>query len=223
MLNLSKVVRSKFCFNTPTLSYNVYSMRFAGLGLFMPCVFSLLNLSMMKWCHMLTPLINMGSLHAPLRFYHIHRMEHLPVVYEQLACILCLVCAWLENAIASNCLLRMTWLMTSQDDEKLSVISLWNVNAQRCYTQAISWLHLRHAHRCHHHLTDGSAWDAHLFSGAGFPEDFFFLLQAFPILHGGVWWWNKKHQKAHVTYFWGWLFTLICLSSFRVCDWFKFQ
>ena len=35
----------------------------------------------------------------------------------------------------------------------------------------------RHAHRTHHHLTDGTAWDAHLFSGAGFPEDFFFLLQ----------------------------------------------
>lgn len=49
-------------------------------------------------------------------FYHIHRMQHLPVVYE-------------------------------------------------------------HAHRTHHHLTDGTAWDAHVFSGAGFPEEFFFLLQ----------------------------------------------
>lgn len=48
-------------------------------------------------------------------FYHIHRMQHLPVVYE-------------------------------------------------------------HAHR-NHHLTDGTAWDAHVFSGAGFPEEFFFLLQ----------------------------------------------
>lgn len=34
-----------------------------------------------------------------------------------------------------------------------------------------------HAHRTHHHLTDGTAWDAHVFSGAGFPEEFFFLLQ----------------------------------------------
>jgi len=58
-------------------------------------------------------------------FYHIHRMEHLPVVYE-------------------------------------------------------------HAHRCHHHLTDGSAWDAHLFSGAGFPEDFFFLLQDIIMLRSGL-------------------------------------
>ncbi|CAJ1402543.1 unnamed protein product [Effrenium voratum] len=49
-------------------------------------------------------------------FYHIHRMEHLPVVYE-------------------------------------------------------------HAHRIHHYLPDGTAWDSHIFSGAGFPEDFFYLLQ----------------------------------------------
>lgn len=54
-------------------------------------------------------------------FYHIHRMQHLPVVYE-------------------------------------------------------------HAHRTHHHLTDGTAWDAHVFSGAGFPEDFFFLLQDIVVL-----------------------------------------
>eukprot|EP00435_Cladocopium_sp_Y103_P060686 s269_g22.t1 len=54
-------------------------------------------------------------------FYHIHRMQHLPVVYE-------------------------------------------------------------HAHRTHHHLTDGTAWDAHLFTGAGFPEDFFFLLQDILVL-----------------------------------------
>ena len=58
-----------------------------------------------------------GSLHALLRFYHIHRMEHLPVVYEQLACILCLVCARLEHAIACNCLLKMTWLMMFQGDD----------------------------------------------------------------------------------------------------------
>lgn len=37
----------------------------------------------------------------------------------------------------------------------------------------------RHAHRTHHHLTDGTAWDAHVFSGSGFPEEFFFLLQEF--------------------------------------------
>jgi len=48
--------------------------------------------------------------------YHVHRMGHLPVVYE-------------------------------------------------------------HAHRIHHYLPDGSAWDSHIFSGAGFPEDFFYLLQ----------------------------------------------
>mmetsp|Transcript_11592 Transcript_11592/g.22007 ORF Transcript_11592/g.22007 Transcript_11592/m.22007 type:complete len:423 (-) Transcript_11592:550-1818(-) len=48
-------------------------------------------------------------------FYHIHRMEHLPGVYE-------------------------------------------------------------HAHRLHHYLPDGTAWDAHVHSGAGFPEEWFYLL-----------------------------------------------
>eukprot|EP00438_Fugacium_kawagutii_P029562 Skav216034 [mRNA] locus=scaffold2403:33929:35134:- [translate_table: standard] len=57
--------------------------------------------------------------------YHIHRMQHFPVVYE-------------------------------------------------------------HAHRTHHHLTDGTAWDAHVFTGAGFPEDFFFLFQDILVLRSGV-------------------------------------
>ncbi|CAE7273999.1 unnamed protein product [Symbiodinium natans] len=48
-------------------------------------------------------------------FYHIHRMEHLPGVYE-------------------------------------------------------------HAHRMHHYLPDGTAWDAHVHSGAGFPEEWFYLM-----------------------------------------------
>eukprot|EP00439_Symbiodinium_sp_Y106_P072170 s122_g13.t1 len=48
-------------------------------------------------------------------FYHIHRMEHLPGVYE-------------------------------------------------------------HAHRLHHYLPDGTAWDAHVHSGAGFPEEWFYLM-----------------------------------------------
>lgn len=43
-----------------------------------------------------------------------------------------------------------------------------------------------HAHRTHHHLTDGTAWDAHLFSGAGFPEEFFFLLLDILMLRSGV-------------------------------------
>ena len=145
-------------------------------------------------------------------------MEHLPVVYEQLACILCVVCARLENGMACNCLLRMTWLMMSQGDDQLSVISLWSINSQRCYTHAISWLNLRHAHRCHHHLTDGSAWDAHVFSGAGFPEDFFFLLQALGECGDGT-----RRAKSSCYIFLGGYVLWYVFSSFRVCDWFKFQ
>lgn len=194
-------------------------MRFAGLGLFMPCIFSLLNLSMMWWCHMLTPLINTGSLHAPLRFYHIHRMEHLPVVYEQLACILCLVCAWLENAIASNCLLRMTWLMMSQGTDQLSVFSLWNVNAQRCYTPChlmtpfeacTSMSPPPHRWKCLGCTSLLWCW----ISGG-----FLLLATGISDFACGECGDGTKSTKSSCYILLGFLLTLICLSSFRVCDW----
>ncbi|CAJ1351675.1 unnamed protein product [Effrenium voratum] len=76
--------------------------------------------------------------------------------------------------IAADALLGVSpWVNNIIQDSVLS----WETMAYHVHRMAHLPVVYEHAHRIHHFLPDGTAWDSHIFSGAGFPEDFFYLLQ----------------------------------------------